>query len=201
MDLKLLKKIKGLRTIEELREMLKLKRQTVLNKISQLKKQGYLTVSGGRQQKRIYKITTYKQTKSKGMFDIINKHSRIKVFPLFKHVTYGDYSEENALIDAIKLKNRRTLLAALSLFNHINQWKKLSLLAKKHKVQVQLGCLYDLARTAIKTRKMPKNIYSSLKSKKSRKIVKISPEKSNIIDKEWNCQIPFSREDLKRLKE
>ncbi len=196
-----LKKIEGLRTIEELCDLLRLKRQSVLNKLSQLKKQGYISVSGGRDQKRIYKITTYKQTKSRGMFDIINKYSKIKVFPSFKHVAHGKYGIENALIDAIKLKNRRTLLAALSLFNHVRNWKRLSLLAKKYDIQVELGCLYDLARRSIKTRRMPKNIYDSLKSKKSRKTIRISQEKSDMVDKEWNCQIPFSRGDLKRLKE
>lgn len=194
-----LKQIEGLRTINEISEIFKITRQSAINLISKLKKEGFVSTTGGRQQKRIYKITTYKQTESKGMFDLINKYSKIKVVPVFKHIVHGKYTVENALIDAIILKNRRTLLASLSLFNHVIDWGKLGILAKKFKIEVQVGCLYDLAKNNIKVRRIPKKLYESLKRMKSKKIVEITSE-SEILDKEWNCKLPFSKEDLKRLK-
>ena len=195
-----LKKIEGLRTIEEIEELLSITHNYALKLVYKLRKQGYLRSTGGGKQKRIYKITTYKQTQSNGMFDIINKYSNIKVQPVFKHITTGKYTEEDALIDAIKLKNRRTLLASLSLFNHIKDWRKLSALARKYKIGPQLGCLYGLARTAIKTRRMPENINNSLKRNIPKITAQLSDEKSDIINKEWNCAVPFSKEDLERLK-
>jgi DNA-binding Lrp family transcriptional regulator len=194
-----LAKIQGLRTIEEISQILGITRQSAINLVSKLKKEGYATKTGGRQQKRIYKITIYQQTKSNGMFDIINKYSKIKVIPLFKHVINGEYSAENALIDAVLLRNRRVLLASLFLFNHIKDWKKLSQLAKKHNIESKIGCLYDLARTAVKTRRIPENIYKKLKTKKTKHAVNLA-DNSEILNKEWNCLIPFSKEDLKELK-
>lgn len=197
--IKKIKKIQGLRTIEEIAKILELKKQSAINLISKLKKQGYVTKTGGGQQKRIYKITTYKQTQSKGMFDIINKYSKLKVVPLFKHITHGQYTVENALIDAIRLKNKRVILAALSLFKQIKDWKKLSKLVRKYNVAAQLGCLYDIARTTIKTRKIPENIHKSLKRNIQKKTILLT-EDSGLLNKEWNCKIPFSKEDLQRLK-
>lgn len=192
-------KIAGLRTIEEIEELLKIRRSYALKLMSSLKKQGYVGVSGGGRQKRIYKITAYKQTKSNGMFDIINRHSRLKVQPLFRHIVEGSYSAENALIDAIALRKKRVILAALNLFNHIKDWKKLKELARKKQLEAEAGMLYDLARKNIKTRKMPENIYMSLKRAKKPK--QIIDEKTEELDKRWNCYVPFSRTDIERLKE
>ena len=59
--------------------------------------------------------------------------------------------------------------------------------------------LYDLARQNIKTRKMPENIYKSLK--KASKPEQLIEEKTELLDKKWNCYVPFSKSDFERLKE
>ena len=76
----LLLKLEGLQTVETTAEALNIKKQSALNIISRLKKQGYVTKSGGNRQKRLYKITARKQRKrDQGMFDIINKYSKMKL--------------------------------------------------------------------------------------------------------------------------
>src|SRR3989338_1001322 len=126
-----LKAIEGLQTIETVADALNLKKQSALNLISRLKRQGYVTVSGGRQQKRLYKITARKQRKRDlGMFDIINKYSTMKLAPWYDHQVHGHYGPEEALIDAIQTQSFRVILASMKLFNHITDWPKLYKLAK-----------------------------------------------------------------------
>ena len=56
-----LRKLEGLHTIETAAETLKISRQSALNLLSKLKKQNYITTSGGGKKKRIYKITMKRQ--------------------------------------------------------------------------------------------------------------------------------------------
>src|SRR3989344_9349071 len=151
-----LRKIEGLQTIETVAESLNIKKQSALNLISKLKKQGYVTVSGGRQQKRLYKITVRKQRKRNfGMFDIINKYSSMKLAPWYDHQVHGHYGPEEALIDAIQTQSFRVILASMRLFNHITNWSKLYKLAKEKGCWQKAGALYDLAKLYFKVRKMP----------------------------------------------
>ena len=63
---------------------------------------------------------------------------------------------EQAIIDGIKIGDIRTLAATEHLFRHINNWKKLFDLAKKHKVVGKVYQLYTSARKHTKTKTMPK---------------------------------------------
>ena len=118
-------KLEGLQTVETVAEELNLTRQSAINLLSKLKKQGNVTVSGGGKQIRLYKITIRKQReRALGMFDIINKYSPMKLSPWYDHQVHGIYGPEEALIDAIQTKSFRAILASLRLFSHIKDWKK-----------------------------------------------------------------------------
>lgn len=205
--LKVLRKIEGKQTVDTIAAKLNIKKTTALNLISKLKKEGYLSKTGGRNQKRIYFISTKKQNipEGEGMFDIINKYSKLKINPLFMHKTHGRYTVEDALVDAILTVDFRALLASISLFNRISNWPKLYKKTKKYNLQGQLGALYDMARIIIKTRKMPDKMYNLLLKNKPKKCVNLLKIRSKErefkqIEQKWHVYIPFSKEDLKRLK-
>ena len=200
MKLETLKLLRGKHTIDSVAEEMGITKDSAANLISKLKKEGYVKTDGGGRQKRIYTISTRKEVEGKGMFDIINKYSKIKIIPAFKHVAYGKYTVENAIVDAIKTKDFRTIQASLYLFNHVKNWKRLHELAKKNDLEQEVGALYDLARIHIKTRKMPENIRKSMKKidKKKTLIRGLRTDDKNIkkINKEWNVELPFSKKDL-----
>ena len=116
----LLLELEGLQTVETIIDKLNLSRQSVINLMSKLKKEGYVTSSGGGKQVRIYKISARKQRKrEKGMFDVINKYSPMKLMPWYDHQVHGIYCPEEALVDAIRTDSFRVILASTRLFNNI----------------------------------------------------------------------------------
>lgn len=198
-----LKLLQGLHTIETIADKLKIQRTSALNLVSRMKKQGYLTTSGGGKRKRLYTISTKKQVQGKGMFDLINKYAKTGVYPSFKHIAYGKYAVENALIDAIKTKDFRVIKASLYLFNQIKNWKKLHRLAKTKDIEQEVGALYDSARLFIKTRKMPENIRKSLHGARQKTIIphlKTTDPQLKAISQEWKVIIPFNKRDLEELR-
>ena len=148
--------MEGKYTLETFAEELNLSRQSALNRLSRLKKQGYAQVSGGGKQKRIYTISKVPQLPTNGFYDLVNKYSPEKLVPKFKHRVIGKYTVEQAIIDGIKIGDVRTLAATEHLFRHINSWKQLFYLAKKHKVAEKIHQLYKQARAHTKTKTMPK---------------------------------------------
>ncbi|MDP2750280.1 MAG: hypothetical protein Q8O89_05610, partial [Nanoarchaeota archaeon] len=159
--------------------------------------------SGGGREKRIYTISlTQNVEKENGLFTIINRYSKLKVNPSFKHIVHGNYGCENALIDAIEQNDARALLASLSLFNHIKNWSKLYSLAKERKLRKIVGALYDVSREAIKTNKMPNKTYELMLNSDDIKQINFETKKEHFkeIKDRWNINIPFSEEDLKRIR-
>jgi uncharacterized protein YjgD (DUF1641 family) len=133
-----------------------LTRQSAINLLSKLKKEGYVTASGGGKQKRIYTIYKVPQKKTNGFYDIINKYSPEKLQPKFEHYVDGNYTIEHAIIDGIKIGDTRTLEATTHLFRHITNWKKLFELAKKNQLEKEVIKLYKQARETTKIKKIPK---------------------------------------------
>ncbi|MBU2561558.1 MAG: hypothetical protein KKD17_04620 [Nanoarchaeota archaeon] len=196
--------LEGMHTIESVAEDMKIKKTTAANLVCRLRKHGYVQTTGGRQRKRVYYISPIKEVKGEAdMFNIINRHSRMKIAKPYNHLAYGDYTTENALIDAILTRSLRTILASLNLYNHLKDWKKLHTLARKKGIEQEVGALYDTARTVIKTRRMPENIRKSMKKNKKKEIIPhLSSRSENIrkIEKEWKVSIPFNQADLEEIR-
>ena len=197
-----LKAIEGLQTIETVAEALNLKKQSALNLISKLKRQGYVTTSGGRQQKRLYKITARKQRKRNlGMFDIINKYSSMKLMPWYDHQVHGRYGPEEALIDAIQTQSFRVILASMRLFNHIKDWSRLHKLATEKDCWQKVGALYDVARMYFRVKKMPLR-YQNQKAVKKQFLIKRYNTTEEIfypVKNKWNVEIPFKIGDIPKV--
>ena len=189
-------KLEGLHTVETVAEALSIKNQSALNLISKLKKQGYVTTTGGHKQKRLYKITAKKQRKRDlSMFDIINKYSRMKLSPWYDHQVHGTYGPEEALIDALQTQSFRVILASMKLFNHITDWPKLYKLAKEKECWQKVGALYDVARLYFKVRKMPVR-YLKHKERNWRKLTQLKKINFPNIANRWHVYIPFNERDM-----
>ena len=202
-DDELLKKLEGLQTIETVAEALKIGKQSALNLLSKLKKEGYVTTRGGGKRKRLYKITTVKQrVREPGMFDIINRYSPMKLNPWYDHQVHGEYGPEEALVDAIGTGSFRAILASMRLFNHIKDWSKLYSLAKKKGCWQKVGALYDVAKMHFKVKKMP-DTYRGYEFRKKQYLIRDYPTKEGAlkeIGKKWNVAIPFRKGDIAKVK-
>lgn len=143
-------------TLELFAKTQKLTKQSALNKLSKLKKLGFVSVSGGGKQKRIYTIFNKPQKKQNGFYQIVNKYSPQKLNPTFEHYTYGNYTIEHAIVDGLKFKDIRTKQAISHLFRHIKNWKRLFGLAKKENMVNELYNQYTFARKITKCKTMPK---------------------------------------------
>lgn len=202
----LLKKLEGKQTIDTIAEALHMRKTSALNIIAKLKKKRYLKTSGGGRQKRIYTIATKTFDEENGMFAVINKYAKTKIIAPYRHVVYGKYGPEDAIIDAILLKDIRTLQAALWLFNHLKDWKQLSERAKIMHCETIVGALYDFSRKTIKTRKMPEHIYGSLLRRRTAQklfiIRNLQTDDAEIkeIEKRWNVSIPFSEKEREEMR-
>ena len=199
----LLLKLEGLQTVETAAEALNIKKQSALNLISRLKRQGYVTTSGGNRQKRLYKITARKQRKrSQGMFDIINKYSKMKLAPWYDHQVHGKYGPEGALIDAVQTQSFRAILASMSLFSHITDWRTLYNLAKEKDCWQKVGALYDIAKLYFRVKKMPLR-YQNQKFIKKQYLIKrynTTEKMYNPIKNKWNVEIPFQIGDIIKIR-
>ncbi|MFH1510543.1 MAG: hypothetical protein ABIF10_02540 [Candidatus Woesearchaeota archaeon] len=209
MDIETLKRIEGLQTADTVAEKLDMTRQSAINLVSKLKKEGYATTSGG-PRVHIYRITLTKQLpRSPGMFDIINRYSpHMKLNPWYDHQVHGKYGPEEALIDAIQTKSFRAILASLRLYQHITDWKLIYKLAKEKDSWQQVGALYDLAKMHFRVRRIPKK-YENLSGKQGKEILKqykwikltMLGDRGNFptIQEKWCVYIPFNKNDLREI--
>lgn len=200
----LLIKLEGLHTVETAAEALQMKKQSALNLLSRLKKQGYVTVSGGGKLKRLYKITPYRQLpRHPGLFDVINKYSPyMKLQPWYDHQVHGLYGPEEALLDALKTKSFRVILASLRLFSHVTNWPKLYRLAKENDCWQKIGALYEISRLFFRVKRMPAKYASSSEVKKMQYIISNYKTKEPLfvsIQKKWHTGVPFNKSDLKKV--
>ena len=205
--IELAKKLEGINTLEMIMKKLNIRKSTAIKMISILRKEGFVETSGGGKKPRLYTISPIRIAGKEhlGLYDIINKYSKIKLFKPFEHkVMDRKLSIEEAIPMAIKEGNFRLVLASLGLFNFVKNWPKLCFYSKKYNVARRLGALYDVTRKIMKTRKMDNRTRKALlKGKDKRKFI-IKPHKAKDfrdIGKKWKVYIPFNKADLMRYKE
>lgn len=206
-SIELVKKLQGLQTIESIKKKLSISRSTAIKYVHLLRKKGFVETSGGRNQPRLYriKLINIKKIGYPGLYDTINKYSSIKIVEPYEHRIIGKkLSIEEALVRAIETKRVRTILASLSLFNHIHNWSRLYKYAKKKKCRNKVGALYELARKFIRVRRIDKKTEKQLlkaKDKDKYIIPKMKSRDFKDIEKKYNVFIPFNKADLEELRE
>ena len=195
-----LRELEGLHTMETAVEQLGISRQSALNLLGKLKKEGYVTVSGGGRRKRLYKVTVRKQRpRDQGMFDVINKYSPMKLAPWHDHQVHGTYGPEEALVDALQTNSFRVILASMRLFSHIRNWSKLYKLACEKNCWQKVGALYDVAKTSFKVRRMPSR-YPHSSSEPWQKLTQLKKMNFPRIAEKWHTYIPFNPMDIEEVK-
>ncbi|MBN2367553.1 hypothetical protein JXC34_00930 [Candidatus Woesearchaeota archaeon] len=201
----LAKELEGLHTIGSITAKMGIKKETAVNYVYELNKRGYVELFS-RKKKRIYRISPLKKLNigNPGMYDIINKYSPMKLREPYEHTIYGkELSKEEALVRAINSKDYRVILASLSLFSHMTDWKKLNDLAKQSRVQRFVGALYDLAARFIRVRKMDNRTRNSLLNSELHDTYLISKLRSDDfidLEKIWGVYLPFNNSDMERIK-
>lgn len=206
-SIEIAKKLEGVSTLEMVSRKLGIRKSTAVKLISILRKQGFVETSGGGKQPRLYRISPIRMTGKErtGLYDIINKHSRVKIAEPFKHKVIGrNFGIERALPLAVKIGEFRLVLASLGLFNLIKDWHNLCYYSKKYDVMRKVGALYDVARACIRTRRMDERTRKALLNGKDKKKFIVKPLKSEDfkeIENKWKVYIPFNKSDLMRYKE
>lgn len=198
---KLLKTLSGNKTLEMIKTSLNTDTKKAVYLIHRLRKKGYVKTKKLSNNKRLYNISIENKLGGISYVDIINSISPMKIWGIDDHRIYGRKpSVEETLIYAIKTKDIRTILASLALYKQISNWPLLYRLAKKEDLQRQVGALYDVARTIIKTRKMTKRFRNLSLPKKSDKFKFIlqgfKSKDFQIIEKTWKVYIPLNIADL-----
>jgi hypothetical protein len=194
----ILRKLEGLHTVETVMVQLDIKKQSAINLLSRLKKQQHITVIGGGNKKRLYKITMRKQRPRRdGMFDILNRYSpKMKLNPWYDHQVHGEYTVEDALVESIQTKSFRAVLVSVNLFPQIRDWPKLYTLAKENNCWNKIGALYDVSRKYMRVKKMP-NLYPKEGKGKWHKLTQLHKKNYPKISNKWHVFIPFNENDLR----
>jgi len=200
MKMQQLQQIEGLQTVETVADELRISKQGALNLLCRLKKEGHVTVKGGGKQPRIYRITVTKQRKRDlGMFDIINRYSPMKIQPKYDHQVHGTYNVEDAIVDAVRTRSFRILLASLRLFTHVKDWKRLYRISKAKDLWQEVGAMYNIARRFFRVRAMPRRYQKNGFARYKYLIRPYRTEEFRSIERHWKTYIPFNKNDIAKV--
>ncbi|MBI2146952.1 hypothetical protein HYU19_00565 [Candidatus Woesearchaeota archaeon] len=202
---KLLQKLAGIQTVVSVMDILNIDKKMAIYYIYRLRKEGYVTTKRQSNNRRVYTISLDNKLGGKSYYEIINRHSPIKISTPLIHKIYGKGpSLEETFIYAIKTKSFRAILASLALFKKMNDWVGLYHLAKEDHIEGQVGALYDLARQIMKVRRMSNKFRSSALPKRKHKFEYIVPGLRSKdfmeIERTWKIYLPFNKKDLEEYK-
>ncbi len=201
----LAKKLEGMHTAETIASALNVSKRTAINAASRLRKEGYLHYYSAGRNKRIYQISPmrFRLLGRPGLYETINKYSKMKLKEPFKHVIHDrKFSIEEALVLAINSGNIRLVLSSLNLFAHVKNWSLLNNLAKRYKLQRNIGALYDVSKLIIKVKRMDERTRNSLLIGNGREYIikELSSKDFKSLEEKWKVKIPLNYNDISRLR-
>jgi len=201
----LLKKLEGVQTIDSASNILKTSKDKAVYYVFRLRKEGYVKTKRLSNNKRVYNISFENKLKGTSYFEIINQHSPVKIATPITYKIYGkNPSLEETLVYAIKTGSLRTILASLALFKKITNWSELYQLAKKNRIERQVGALYYLAKKIMKVRSMPARFRNNALPKKEYNFEYTIPDLMSRdfkdIEETWKIYLPFNKNDLSDYK-
>jgi len=193
--------LEGVHTLRSVMSILGVSRRKAVYCIHRLRKKGYVKTARARDNTRIYSISFENRLGGTSYEELLNKISPVKLATGSIHRIYGKTpSPEEIMVYAIKSRSLRTILSALALFRQIIDWDALYRLAKANHCERQIGALYDLARTAMRTRRMsgrfrtralPKEEYAFRYA-----IPGLKSGDFGRIEHRWKVYLPFNKKDL-----
>lgn len=201
----LLEKLKGMHSISSVASIMQVSKKKAIYYVYRLRKQGYVKTRKNPENKSIYYISFENKLGGESYIDVINNYSPIKVSFSQDYKAYGrKIIPEEALVFALKTKELRIILASLALFKRINNWTELYKIAKLNNLKRQIGALYDLSKSIIKVRKMPKRFRKNILPRGDEKyefmIDKLKSDDFKDIEKLWKVYLPFNVNDLEEYK-
>jgi len=201
----LLKKLEGIQTVDSASSLLSTNKEKVIYYLYRLRKEGYVKTKRLSNNKRVYNISFENKLKGTSYFEIINKYSPVKIATPITYKIYGkNPSMEETLVYAIKTGSLRTILASLALFKRIVNWSELYQLAKKDRIERQVGALYDLAKKIMRVRRMPDRFRNNALPKEEFNfeytISGLMSKDFKDIEETWKIYLPFNINDLSDYK-
>ncbi len=195
----LLRQLRGIQTIESIMETLGVSRSKAIYYVHRLRKEGYVKTKMYPDKKRRYYIY-FEYALGKTYEDIMNENSPMQLSGTEDYIYKDRITLEETLIYALKADSVRHLLAALALFQRIRDWKLLYRLAKESGLRRQVCALYDVARTIIKVRRMPKWFLNHSLPKRDSGFEEIIPgfrSKTYMnIENRWKVRLPMNWADI-----
>ncbi len=201
------KKLEGLQTVDSIAKNLDISRRTAINYMWKLRKKGFVETIYGKRKIRMYRVSPFKVIKEgyPGLYEFLNQYSKIKVYaPYVERIYDHKPTVEEMIVKAVKTGDLRTVLSSLALFNKVNNWKRLSQIARKEYLGRKIGALYDTAKIIIKVRHMDERTRKALlNSKIEDKFIVKNARTTDLkqIENEWKVYLPFNKADLEAYKE
>jgi hypothetical protein len=195
----------GLHTLGSFSRAMNIQKNTATTYLHELRERGFVETKRGRRGKRLYRISPVRLKKigSRGLFEIINENSRLKLQEPLEYVVYGrDMTIEEAIVESLKTGDSRTILASLDLFRKVSDWSLLYTLAKKNGLTRHVGALYTLSRKLFRVRRIDGRILRRMRESHVRNkfiIPNLRSDDFTDIEKEWGVHIPFNKSDMERL--
>lgn len=195
----------GLYTLKSFSRAEGIKKETAVLYLHELRKRGFVRTTREKRGKRFYDVNpvSLREIGSKGFYEVLNENSPLKIQEPFAHRVYGrEMSIEEVIIEALKMRRSRIVLASLGLFRKIRDWNLLYELAKKEGFERHAGALYTLSRRIFRVKRIDGRILRRMKEAVVEDkfiIPKIKSDDFKDIEGEWGVYIPFNKSDLEKL--
>ncbi|MBI2564536.1 hypothetical protein HYV79_00910 [Candidatus Woesearchaeota archaeon] len=197
----LFKRLEGVHTLQSVMSVLGISRPQAVYYIHRLRKAGYVKTARFPSGNRIYSISFENKLGGTSYEELLNKISPIKLAVGVIHRFYGKTpTPEEILVYAVKRDSLRTILSALVLFKKVIDWDVLYRISKGNYCERQIGALYDLARTIMRTRRMSgrfRNLSLPKKEYAFRYLIPgLKSKDFKEIENRWRVYLPFNKSDL-----
>ena len=195
------RKLDGVQTIESIMSILGANKTRAIYVVHKLRKNGYVKTLLAPDRRRVYYISYENKMGGTSYYEIINKHSPIKLSETETYKIYGrDVSMEETFIFAIKSRKIRLILASLALFKSIRDWSLLYKLARVNRVERKVGALYDLSRKIMRVRRMDRRIRGLMLPKGNDPWVDVIEGFGSTdftgVENIWKVHLPFNKSDM-----
>ena len=198
---KLLKQLEGVHTLQSVMSVLGVNRLQAIYYVHCLRKAGYVKTARSPSGNRVYSISFENRLGGTSYEELLNKISPVKLAVGVIYRVYGKTpTPEEILVYAVKRDSLRTILSVLALFKKEIDWNKLYRISKENHCKRQIGALYDLARTIMRTRRMSGRFRTFSLPKKEYAFRYVVPglksKDFKEIENRWRVYLPFNKSDL-----
>ena len=196
----------GLHTAESFAEELGISRQTAINYLHAMRREGMVSTERGARGRRLYSISPLRLREFgfPGLAETISADSPLKLSSPVRERSDHKITTEEAIAGAAASGDFRMVLASLPLFKKVSDWWGLYRFSRKLGVARQVGALYSLSRLLFRVKSADRRVLALMKKARTKDNFVIKGMKSRDfaeLEKEWSISLPFSRSDLSRLRE